>query len=202
MRRVRRHPQAAAMGIDDRSADGSPMPMPSGFVVKKGSNIRSMTSGIHPRTGVLYRDQHAAGLGECRNRRLRGLRYPAHRFRSSFVIRFRITCCNCTRSPMTGWSFAPARCPARHYAAAIRCGRVLSTSPMTSSMSSVALAVWISRQRAHTADHVVRAMPSRSDAGTHFAHLVKVGAIAVQPPQAGLAVGHHGGDRLVDLMRD
>ena len=57
-------------------------------------------------------------------------------------------------------------------------------------------------ERAQTADHLARAHPVSRDAGKRILHFVEIGFIAVQEPQRGLALGHDGGERLVDLMSD
>ena len=57
-------------------------------------------------------------------------------------------------------------------------------------------------ERPQTADHVRRAHAVPSDAGKRIPHFLKIGFVPVQEPQGGLALGHDGGERLVDLMGD
>jgi len=60
---ARLDPEASAMCCDDRPADGEPHPMPFGFLVKKGSKMRSADLRIEPRACVLDRDEQAAIFG-------------------------------------------------------------------------------------------------------------------------------------------
>ena len=82
MRRARRHPQAPAVGFDDRSADGESHAKAVRFRREEGLEHAFRDCRIQPRAGVLYRDEHAAWLGERRGYRQlpRAFRYPAHRF--------------------------------------------------------------------------------------------------------------------------
>jgi hypothetical protein len=57
-------------------------------------------------------------------------------------------------------------------------------------------------ERPQTADHVRRVHGVPRDAGKGIPHFVEIGFIAVHESQAGVALGHDGGERLVDLVGD
>ena len=57
-------------------------------------------------------------------------------------------------------------------------------------------------KRPQTADHFARAHAVLRDRQKRIPRFVKIGIIPVQELQGGLAMGHDGGERLIDLVGD
>ena len=180
------------------------MPVPSGFVVKKGWNMRSATAGSNPvpvsltATSTLL--PGSASVEETDSSLVRSVPLMAS---TPFIIRFRSTCCNCTRSPRTSRSSEPSSvrnttsCRSQFAA-----GERQHFPDDVVDVELGQLRPGFPGERAQTTDHLACAHPVSRDAGKRILHFVEIGFIAFQKPLRGLALGHDGGERLIDLMGD
>ena len=202
VRYARRCPQSpAGVSMIDRQM-ASPMPRPSRFVVKKGWNMRSATAGSSPVPTSLTATSTLLG-SESIEETVSSLARSVTSFMAStpFMIRFKHLL-QLTRSPMT----AVARASSVRSTTSWR-----SSSPRAIASTSLDDVVDVELgqlrpgfpgQRPQTADHLARAHAIPPDRGKRIPHFVKIGFSRVQEPQSGLALGHDGGEWLVDLMSD
>jgi len=104
--------QVAAVRRYDGPANRKPMPIPSGLVVKNASNRRS-AFGIKsdPESRTTIATVSGASRHSDRTVRTRGRPVIEVMASTALMIKFKSTCCNCTRSPNTfGKSTANAVC--------------------------------------------------------------------------------------------
>ena len=87
-----------------------PMPMPLGLVVKEGSKMRSAVAGSSPAPLSVIATLISPGpMVSYVIASTFGWPLTAPIASTPFMIRFKSTCCSCTRSPRISWPLADRR---------------------------------------------------------------------------------------------
>src|SRR5437762_631350 len=119
-----------------------------------------------------------------------------------FITKLIMTCCSCTRSPTTGEIFGQL-CPQR-YAVSSRF-RPSQRDDLPNRVVDVeryGFCLGFLYQRSGPLDDVSRSIRIAHDEADGFPRLIEVRSGPGKPGLAGVAVGHDGGERLVDFVSD
>ena len=197
-------PQPSTMRFDDRAADRQAEPQTGRFGriegIEKALQSHRRQSRPESRTATCTASDSVFSVLISTSR---GASFIPLIASMALMVKLRITCCSCTRSPSIGGK-PSASCVRTETPFFIASPCVRATTSRTASL--IATVSFRGRcfldQRTDPTDNLVRAIAVLHDATKRQPDLIEIWPLRAQPAQTGMGIGHRRGDRLVHFMGD